>query len=47
MDSYFYNHRYYVKLPKKHQKQYKYILEKGSENFKKIEIIPKPKPEYL
>lgn len=47
MDSYFYNHRYYVKRPKKPQKKYKYILEKGSENFKKVEIIPKPKPEYL
>ena len=47
MDSYFYNHRYYVKRPKKRQKQYKYILEKGLENFKKVEIIPKPKPEYL
>jgi len=47
MDSYFYNHRYYVKRPKKRQKQYKYFLEKGSENFKKVEIIPKPKPEYI
>ena len=47
MDIYFYNHRYYVKRPKKLQKQYKYILEKGSENFKKVEIIPKPKPEYI
>jgi hypothetical protein len=47
MDSYFYNHRYYIERPKKRQKQYKYILEKGSENFIKVEIIPKPKPEYL
>lgn len=46
MDSFFYNHRFYVRRPKERKKKYKYIL--GEDGFtKKVEIIPKPKPEYL
>ena len=46
MSSYFYNHRFYVRRPKERKKKYKFIL--GKDGFtKKVEIIPKPKPEYL
>lgn len=46
MGSYFYNHRFYVRRPKERKKKYEFIL--GEDGFtKKVEIIPKPKPEYL
>jgi hypothetical protein len=46
MGSFFYNHRFYVRPPKERKKKYKFIL--GEDGFtKKVEIIPKPKPEYL
>lgn len=46
MDSFFYDHRFYVHRPKERKKKYKFIL--GKDGFmRKVEIIPKPKPEYL
>lgn len=46
MSSFFYNHRFYVRRLKERKKKYKFIL--GEDGFtKKVEIIPKPKPEYL
>ena len=46
MGSFFYNHRFYVRRPKERKKKYKFIL--GEDGLtKKVEIIPKPKPEYL
>lgn len=47
MDSFFYNHRYYVRRPKKRQKQYKIITDEKTGRWRRVEIIPKPKPEYI
>ena len=47
MGSFFYNHRYYVRRPKKRQKQYKTVCDETTGRWRRVEIIPKPKPEYI
>ena len=47
MTSFFYNHRFYVRRPKKRKRQYKFVWDNKAKRYERIEIIPKPKPEYL
>jgi hypothetical protein len=47
MTSFFYNYRHYVRQPKERKKKYKIILDETTDRFRRVEIIPKPKPEYL
>tara|TARA_Y100000816_G_C25629085_1_gene335501 strand:- start:100 stop:324 length:225 start_codon:yes stop_codon:yes gene_type:complete len=46
MASFFYNHRYYIRRPKERKKKYKFIYDEDG-FMRKVEIIPKPKTEYL
>ena len=46
MGSYFYNHRFYVRRPKERKKKYQFIYDEDG-FLRKLEIVPKPKPEYL
>ena len=46
MTSFFYNHRFYVRRPKERKKKYQFIYDKDG-LLRKVEIVPKPKPEYL
>ena len=47
MTSFFYNHRFYVRRPKERKRQYKFVWDNKAKRYERIEIIPKPKPEYL
>lgn len=47
MASFFYNHRYYVRRPKERKRQYKSVWDMKTNRFKRVEIIPKPKLEYI
>ena len=47
MTSFFYNHRHYVRRPKKRKKQYKIITDEKTGKSWQIEVFPKPKPAYI
>jgi hypothetical protein len=47
MASFFYNHWYYVRQQKERKKKYKIVLDETTDRFRRVEIIPKPKSEYL
>ena len=47
MGSYFYNHRFYVRRPKERTRQHKLVWDKKTNRYVRVEIIPKPKTEYL
>ena len=47
MASFFYNHRYLVRRPKERKRQYKLITDERTGKWGRVEIIPKPKPEYI
>ena len=47
MASFFYNHRYLVRRPKERKRQYKLITDERTGKWGRVEIVPKPKPEYI
>ena len=47
MDSFFYSHAFYVDRRPKRKRMYKIVRDERSGRLKKVEIIPKPKPEYV
>ena len=47
MGSFFYNHRYLVRRPKERKRQYKSIIDEKTGKWGRVEIVPKPKPEYI
>lgn len=47
MDSFFYSHAFYVDRRPKRKRMYKIARDERSGRLKKVEIIPKPKPEYV
>ena len=47
MDSFFYSHAFYVDRRPKRKRMYKIVRDERSGRLKKVEIIPKPKPEYI
>ena len=47
MGSFFYNHRYLVRRPKERKRQYKSIIDERTGKWRRVEIVPKPKPEYI
>ena len=47
MASFFYNHRFYVRRPKERKRQYNLVWDEKTNRYKRVEIVPKPKPEYL
>ena len=47
MASFFYNHRYIVRRPKERNRQYKSIIDERTGKWGRVEIVPKPKPEYI
>jgi len=47
MDSYFYSHAFYVNRRPSRKRIYKLVRDEKSGRLKRVEIIPKPKPEYI
>ena len=47
MGSFFYNHRYLVRRPKERKRHYKSIIDERTRKWRRVEIVPKPKPEYI
>ena len=47
MDSFFYSHAFYVDRRPKRKRIYKIVRDEKTGRMKKVEIIPKPKPEYI
>lgn len=47
MDSFFYSHAFYVDRRPKRKRMYKIVRDERSGRLKKVEIIPKPKSEYV
>ena len=47
MDSFFYSHAFYVDWRPKRKRMYKIVRDEQSGRLKKVEIIPKPKLEYV
>ena len=47
MGSFFYNHRYLVRRPKERKRKYKVITDERTGKWRKVEIVPKPKLEYI
>ena len=47
MDSFFYSHAFYIDRRPKRKRMYKVVRDEQSGRLKKVEIIPKPKPEYV
>jgi len=47
MTSFFYSHRFYVRQPKERKRQYNLVWDEKTNRYKRVEIVPKPKPEYL
>ena len=47
MDSFFYSHAVYVDRRPKRKRMYKIVRDEKTGRMKKVEIIPKPKPEYI
>ena len=47
MDSFFYSHAFYVDRRPKRKRMYKIVRDEKTGRMKKVEIIPKPKPEYI
>ena len=47
MDSFFYSHAFYVDRRPKRKRMYKIVRDEKTGRMKKVEIIPKPKPENI
>jgi len=47
MDSFFYSHAFYVDRRPKRKRMYNIVRDERSGRLKKVEIIPKPKLEYV